>query len=313
MALRVAPVGDSNAVSSTAAADSATLPARSSDTDSSVSAAAATYAAVVAGSAPSIAWPASPKAVPGRRAAAATAAALVAAALDSTVRDGGSSGSEVEDHNDSDYLPRCCSSKSEVEDHDDSHYRPGSTRLVELTSRELTRSLGIADKLHPRAPAGGGPGIFRTICWECHFGCFAMQKNSRSRCREVYGHVGPDWASLAAGSRPGPEQPPPSAAAGDCGALCATSVNASCDPASAEVGVDSTHTAGSEPTQRTRCWKCSKAHSHKGWRHCRKVLRHTGPDIKTWHAGRRRRGAGSAAVADSGGCVTELTAEAEPG
>jgi hypothetical protein len=304
MASLVAPAGDSNSVSSAATADSAALPARSSDSDSYVTAAAAAHATVMAGSAPDIAWPVSQKAVPGRRAAAAAARAAVA--LDSTVLDGGSSGSEVEDHNDFDYLP--CTSGSEVEYHAESDWLPGSTRLVESTSSEPTRSLVVADKLHHCAPASEGAGIFRTICWECRFGCFAMRKNSRHRCREVYCHVGPDWASQAAKSRPLPEQPPPSEAASDFGAQCATAADVAGNPAPALGCVDSAPKAGKEPTQRTRCWKCSMARSHKGWRHCREVLRHTGPDIKTWRTSWSRRGAGS----ERRVCAAKATAGVEP-
>jgi hypothetical protein len=166
------PSENSATVSSAAAATCSALPARGSDTDSSATAAAAASPVLITAGLASL------QTVPCRRAAAAAAAAL-AAVLDPTVRDCGSSGSEIEDHDDSEYLP-------------------GSKGLVASASREPRRVSSAGDseqRLHDPQAVGVGPGSFRMKCWECQSGCFAMQKNSRRRCREVYGHDGPDWAS----------------------------------------------------------------------------------------------------------------------
>ncbi len=199
----------------------------------------------------------------------------------------------------------CGSSGSEVEDSYDLDYLPGSNELVELESAsKVSRRwpAGDADELHQCVSALDGQGSFEIKCWECHFGRFALHKNSRSRFCEVYGHVRPDWASLAAaGSRPQPEHGPPSAAAGDGEVL-----RDSCAPALAKGGADTAPTVVSWSC--TLCWKCSEARSHKGWRHCRQVLLHTAPDIKTWIAAQRRQGADAA---DGGGGTANVTAEAE--
>ena len=249
---------------------------------------------------PRKAWLFKLRAVPCRRAAAAAeaaalaSAALASASLDYNVSYSCSLGAEDEEHNNSDYLP-------------------GSNEQFksESASKDEPRGVCVGDACEQLLSlTGSGPGSFKTKCWECHFGRFARHKNSRGRCREVYGHVGPDWASQAARTRPLPEELPPSAADGDGEAPCAS--NAIGCPSPAERADKTTPTVVSRPRQRTLCWKCSKAHSHKGWRHCRQILWHTAPDIKTWIAAHRRRGADAAAAADGCCCMAKMTAEAEP-
>jgi hypothetical protein len=173
------------------------------------------------------------------------------------------------------------------------------------------RACLCAQPLRARVGGSSGPVDFRTACLECRF--FPGRINWHRQCREVLRLTWPDHAPS---TQSPPEQPPPSAAACDGGAPCAATANTTGRPSLAPVegGAGVAPAAGEGLGSRTRCWKCSEAHSHRGWRHCREVLKHTEPDTKARRAARlaARMGRGADTVA-GGGCGTaEVTAVVEP-
>jgi hypothetical protein len=43
-------------------------------------------------------------------------------------------------------------------------------------------------------PASPVPTGFQKVCWECKRGYYSAQKPHRARCRDAWGHTGPDWS-----------------------------------------------------------------------------------------------------------------------